>query len=119
MNRRLVRRFALALIAVLAFAQASVALAACGMERGEMAQMSSGGDCCGGVDVKMSALPNDCVAHCTADLQLSGLPVVLVQAPAAIQLFMLPRVPDRVGARHEPPAPAAPPSRILLHSFLI
>jgi hypothetical protein len=119
MNRRLVRRLALALIAVLAFAQASVALAACSMERGEMAQMSSGADCCGGVEVKLSALPNDCVAHCTSDLQLSGLPVVLVQAPAATQLFMLPRVPDRIAARHEPPLRAAPPRRILLHSFLI
>ena len=121
MNRRVIRRFAFALIALLAFAQAGVALAGCFMDRGGMASMATLGDCCSPAPEFQPAaeLKNDCLVHCTADLQLSGVSVVLVQAPAAAQLFVLPRVPDHVGARHEPPPPPAPPSRILLHSFLI
>jgi hypothetical protein len=119
MNRRLVRRLAFALIAFLAFAQAGVALAGCIMERGGMANMAAAGDCCSPAPEfqPVSELKNDCLAHCTADLQLSGLPLALVQAPADAPVLFVP--PPSVTCR-APPSPAPPiPSRILLHSYLI
>ena len=119
MNRRLLRRLALVLIAFLAFAQAGVALAGCFMDRGEMAAMAMQGDCCSPAPEFEPApeLRNNCLAHCTADLQLSGLPVGLVQAPAHTPVLVLPRATFPY-----PPAPppvVTLPSRILLHSFLI
>ncbi len=125
MNLRLIRRFALWLIAVLAFAQASVVLAACSMERGSMApmlEMMEGCASCepeGGTDAAQSA--NRCVAHCTADLQLSGSLAALVRSPAHVPVLLLPPVnrlaSPRTGLEQAPPG--APPRRILLHSFLI
>jgi hypothetical protein len=119
MNRRLVRRLALALIAFLAFAQAGVALAGCVMERGGMANMAAAGDCCSPAPEfqPVAELKNDCLAHCTADLQLSGLPLALVQAPADAPVLLLPR-PSLTYPAAPPPAPPIP-SRILLHSYLI
>lgn len=131
MNPRLIRRLALALIALLAFAQASVALAACTMDRGEMGPMmvqtggnaAAGDECCApdsvpSVDVQVS---NHCFAHCTSDLQLTGFPVVLVQARAATQVLLLP--PPHRSFLAGPVSEARPPPkitpRILLHSFLI
>jgi hypothetical protein len=124
MNRRLIRRLALALIAFLAFTQASVALAACTMDRGQMAQMGTAGDdCCGGTEVDAPALPlpNDCVAHCTSDLQLFGGPLALVAAPVTEPVLILPRLepPGLRQARLEVPAAGVIPPRILQHSFLI
>lgn len=120
MNRRFIRRLALALIAFLAFAQASVALAACTMERGTMAQMATLDDaCCGVPEVKPTALTSGCVVHCTADLQLSGLSLDLARVPAAVPVFV---VQDRAFGPAPPATPEAPrtiPPRILLHSFQI
>ena len=131
MSRRLLRRLALALIAFLAFAQASVALAACTMDRGQMGPatvhthdgMAGDEDCCT-VDSVPSAQPqvaNDCFAHCTADLQVTGFPVVLVHAPALTPVLLLPRLesgpPGRAILEAQPPPTIT--SRILLHSFLI
>src|SRR5687768_13218849 len=100
MNRRLIRRLAIALIAFLAFAQASVALAACAMDRGEMGPMTAqtnesgaaGEGCCApdSVPSPEAQVANNCFAHCTADLQLTGFPVVLVQVPAATPVLLLP-----------------------------
>jgi hypothetical protein len=119
MNRRLVRRLAFALIAMLAFAQAGIALAGCFMERGEMANMATLGDCCNPTPEFQPApeLRNDCLAHCTADLQLSGLPIALVQAPADVPVLLLPH-PAAPYLAAPPPTPRIPP-RILLHSYLI
>ena len=119
MNRRLIRRFAFALIALLAFVQAGVALAGCFMDRGGMANMATLGDCCSPAPEFQPAaeLKNDCLAHCTADLQLSGLAVGLAQGPADTPVLLLPRV-SMVYPAQPPPAPPIPP-RILLHSFLI
>lgn len=126
MNRRLIRRLALALIALLAFAQASVVLAACSMERGEMARMATattGDDCCGpGPEFQPAPqLTNDCLAHCTADLQLCGAPPALVRGPADAPVLLWPdttRSPPLRAGSEAPPARTIP-SRILLHSFLI
>lgn len=64
---------------------------------------------------------NGCVAHCTADLQLSGNMAGLLRSPAHIPVLVLPPmarfVPPDTGLHATPPG--APPRRILLHSFLI
>lgn len=131
MNRRLIRHLALALIAFLAFAQASVALAACAMDRGEMGSMAAhtneggmGGEgCCAPAPVESpeAQVANACFAHCTSDLQLTGFPVVLVQVPAATPVLLLPQLepgfPGRALLEAQPPPTVT--SRILLHSFLI
>lgn len=124
MNRRFTRRVAIWLIALLAFAQASVAIAACTMDRGSLAPMLEMGEGCGDcrTEIKPDApqYANRCVAHCTADLQLSGSHAALAVHPADGPVLVLPRLAlpgapppvDRV-------APPAVPVRILLHSFLI
>jgi hypothetical protein len=119
MNRRLVRRLALALIAMLAFAQAGVALAGCLMDRGAMADMATAGDCCSpALEFQPTPqLKNDCLAHCTADLQLSGEAIALVQAPPTESVLLLPRPTVKYPAV-SPPTPRIP-SRILLHSYLV
>ncbi|MFL6571375.1 MAG: hypothetical protein ACJ8G4_06460 [Burkholderiales bacterium] len=129
MNARLIRRLALALIAVLGFAQASVVLAACTMDRGEIGPMmvhasDSGApdeDCCAPVYSPEAQVANSCFAHCTADLQLTGFPVALVQVPAATPVLLLPQPERRSPGRavREAPPPPTVTSRILLHSFLI
>jgi hypothetical protein len=123
MNLRLVRRLSIWIIALFAFAQASVVFAACEMERASMAQamtMDADEPCsCGGGEMQTTVTAS-CVAHCTADLQLSGLPVTLVYGlPAApIRIAPTSNVDLALMARHAPP-PFAVPRRILLHSFLI
>jgi hypothetical protein len=125
MNLRLIRRISIWLIAMLAFAQASVAIAACSMERGSLAPMLEMAEDCGdcNTEVKPDApqYANRCVAHCTSDLQLSGSLAALAVHPADVPVLVLPRivryrVPDDI-AYVSPPG--AVPVRILLHSFLI
>jgi hypothetical protein len=125
MNLRLIRRVSIWLIAMLAFAQASVAIASCSMERGSLAPMLEMGEGCGceAPQVKTDApqYANRCVAHCTADLQLAGLATALVRSPADAPVLVVPRVElgavPRTGL--ESPPPGTVPSRILFHSFLI
>ncbi|SRR5712692_2929190 len=124
MNRSLLRRVSLWLIAVLAFAQASVATAACKMDRGSLTPMLAVAHDCGCETQVKPYFPqyaNRCIAHCTADLQLSKLPAALVQALADAPVLLLPRVERRVpgSAGLDAPPPGAAPPRILLHSFLI
>lgn len=125
MNLRLIRRVSIWVIAVLAFAQASVAIAACSMDRGSlvpMLEMSEGcGDCKTEVKPDAPQYANRCVAHCTSDLQLSGSLAALSVHPAEVPVLVLPhaavyRVPRGI-AQASPSS--APPVRILLHSFLI
>ena len=125
MSARFTRRMSLWLIAMLVFAQASVAMAACTMDRGSLApmlEMSEGcGDC--GTELKTDApqYANRCVAHCTSDLQLSGESVAIVRGPAPVPVLWVPPTErlasPRTGLEETPPG--APPHRILLHSFLI
>jgi hypothetical protein len=125
MNLRLIRRISIWLLAALAFAQASVAIAACSMERGSMAPMlGMAGDCGDCKSPAKSVAPqnaNGCVAHCTFDLQLSGSLAALAAHPADVPVLVLPRaerhrVPTSID---EPSPPGGVPVRILLHSFLI
>ena len=108
------RRIALLMIGLLAFAQGSVAFAACSMERGTaMPAMAMAPD--------ESCAPNLCVAHCTSDLQLAGAAASIVRGPADLPVLRiaLPEIgPAPHTGLHVPP-PGAPPRRILLHSFLI
>jgi hypothetical protein len=123
MTLRLIRRIAIVLLAFYAVGQASVALAACGMDRGVMAQSMAmpGGDACDDcVKVASDAVTVTCIAHCTADLQLAASEPVSI--PDAVYAA-LPSAPKaRVGTG--PPVSAqalaaSVPRRILLHSFQI
>lgn len=78
------------------------------------------GDCGATVSALGALYANRCVTHCTADLQLGGLPVALVRAPAQSPVLLVeaPALkPDRA-ALYAPPR-RDPPRRVLLHSYLI
>lgn len=119
--RASIRRLAVLLVAALGFAHASLALAACTMDRSDLSQALAAQDmeCCNEEGRPMSV--NGCVRHCTSDLQHAGVPAAVVQAPTAVLVFVLPDFsalpPD--AARVEERPPGAVPPRILLHSFQI
>ncbi|HEY3077747.1 MAG TPA: hypothetical protein VGJ74_21450 [Burkholderiales bacterium] len=128
MNARLIRKVALSLAALLLFAQASFVLSACQRDRASLAHMMMSpateegcGDCETVVGHNDALYANRCFAHCTADLQLAGLPIALVRSAADAPVLFVPRT-----VAHSPPdtgldgaPPGAPPRRILLHSFLV
>jgi hypothetical protein len=127
MPRILMRRVALLMIGLLAFAQGSAASAACSMERGTaapamaMAPDEPCDDCGAATSAAAAKYPNLCVAHCTSDLQLSGAAASIVRGPADLPVLRIARCeigPAPHTGLHTPP-PGAPPRRILLHSFLI
>ena len=124
-SRKLKRWIALVLLAALAFAQASIAATACEMERRTIAQAvaSTAGEDRGCEMHSIGSAPlytNRCLAHCTADLQIAGLPVAIVRGAADVPvLFARPLTLPFVCDRLESPPPAAVPIRILLHSFLV
>jgi hypothetical protein len=64
---------------------------------------------------------NRCFAHCTADLQAVGEPVVLARSAADRPILLLPRTEVRISPHTglDGAPPGAPPRRVLLHSFLI
>ena len=126
MTKRFLRRVAISLIGLLIFAQASVTLADCPMDRGMLSlTLGTGdenpcGDCGASVTAFGSLYASRCVSHCTADLQLAGLAVALVPHPSYAPVFVLepPVVDVGLAALHAPP-PGEVPRRILLHSYLI
>jgi hypothetical protein len=110
------------LIALLAFAHGSLALAACDMDRGSMAQAMAMSDMpdCDGVAGEDAVPGSACVSHCSSDLQLPGLQVPLVREPATVLVLVVQlRERNFDGALLAAPPHPAPPRRILLHSFLI
>src|SRR5262245_10779013 len=121
MSRRVIRRVAVMLLALLGFAHGSLALAACGMDRGSMAQamaMPEMPNCDSAGSAPASGAV--CAVHCSSDLQLPGMQLPLVREAAAVPVLVV-----ELRERHlerallaAPPHPAPPP-RILLHSFLI
>jgi hypothetical protein len=123
MRVQVIRRVAISLIALFLFAQGSVVLAACAMDRASMAQamtMESNEACsCGTAELGMSVTAS-CVAHCTVDLQLAGLPIALVQTSTSepVLLVKMGELNRSLTALSAPP-PIPLPRRILLHSFLI
>ena len=127
MKLRFKRWVAMLLLAAIGFAQASVSVASCPMERGTMAAVIAlePAEPCDDCDISMTHFgpqyANRCVAHCTADLQLAAAPVALVRGAADVPVLLLQRS-ERSPARRtglEAPPLGAPPPRILLHSFLI
>jgi hypothetical protein len=125
MTRSLLRRTAILLSALFLFAQGSIALAACAMDRGSMApvpamEMAADGCDCGAMEANSTPSAN-CVAHCTADLQLPGGAAVLVRAACASAVLHVAAFRDswiQVVSGRAPPPRGVPP-RILLHSYLI
>jgi hypothetical protein len=126
MKRRSRSRVASIILVIFAFAQLGTAFAECLMDRSDMAAtMSADGmppcDGCDPAPAAKSQLQNLCVAHCTADLQLSGaLPSRIGAAvpPAVLKIAARQVVVDSALALDVQP-PHGPPRRILLHSFLI
>ena len=130
MTRRLKRWLSIALLAALGFSHASLAVAACVMDRADLSQMlvsqEAVHDCCDtfdghGDNGNPSMTANACVAQGTADLQLysSASVPVLPGTSARIVLVVVPIVERPLERRLIERPPAAVPSRILLHSFLI
>ena len=126
MPNRLKRRIALFLLAVLAFAQVNVALAACAMDSGMMASAMAGtaDDPCKGCDTPLSKpadqISSVCATHCATTDQPTAVPATV--PPPAIQRIVrvLPRlVFDARPTGLDGPPSGSPPRRILLHSFLI
>lgn len=115
---RLRRRVALALLALLAFAQVNVALAGCFMDRTSMATCEG---CDPQVPDALDQVSNACVVHCTSDLQLTGPAQTALPAAIDVPLFLVARLEPRPPARSalDGPPVGPPPRRILLHSFLI
>lgn len=121
MTARIVRRIAIALLALYAFGQASVALAACGMDREAMAQamaMPAGDACDGCAGPAADSVTAACVVHCSADLWLAPDQSEVLAAPMAHRGGVAPAtfVSPPISACLPP---GAPPRRILLHSFQI
>ncbi len=127
MRNRTILWIARLLLAVTAFSQASIAFADCPAERAGLAHALAAEKmegCESAVTAFTQSGPqnaNRCVAHCTADLQIPVAPVAIVRAPSHAPVLLLPHA-GRVVFRQtglESPAPGTPPSRILLHSYLI
>lgn len=124
--RRVKCLIAALVLGTLAFAQASVSLAACSMERGSVGQViaaETSAPCeCGTVATEFGPLyANRCLAHCTADLQLSAVPVAMADISACSHVLLVPHARSAVARATGLRAPplGTPPPRILLHSFLI
>ena len=126
MNRRLKSWVAALMLGVLAFAHASVSTAVCSMERGAIGQVLAvepAHPCeCGAALTEFGPLyANRCLAHCTSDLQLAGVPAAIVAGVSQAPMLLLPRAAERAAWPRwadSPPA-AAVPKRIQLHSFLV
>jgi hypothetical protein len=120
--RRLKRAVALLLLAALTFAQVTIALAACELDRGSLAHSADvqPDDNCPCVE-DSGQLTAGCIVHCTSDLQLAGAATMIVRAPAdAPVLFASLSEPAYArGSWRDAHPPGGLPARILFQSFLI
>jgi len=126
MAARLKRRIALLTLALLAFAQASVAFSSCSMDRGTMgpAMAADNDEFAADCETPITTTPssaNLCALHCTWDLQVAGVAVALLRSPAGLPILTvaLPRAAPAPRTGLLAPPSGAPPHRILSHSFLI
>ena len=119
-NRRLKRLLALVLLAALGFAQASIALAACELDRGTTLQAIESEADCPCMEASTVLTPG-CLAHCTADLQLAGAATVIARAPAdAPVLLVAPSEPSYAWREwRDARPPGGLSARILFQSLLI
>ena len=126
MSRALKRWLSVLLLGTLAFSQASLVLAACGIDRAALGQALAGDmhECCDSERPAPNLVPmsaNSCLGEGTSDLQASGSSIPAQAVPPDLPVLFVPR--PQVGpppcALLYPPAARAVPSRILLHSFLI
>src|ERR1700704_4828571 len=110
MARILRRRVALLMIGLLAFAQGSVAFAACSMERGAATQTMAM------APYEEPCASNLCVAHCTLDLQLAGVAASILRGAADLPVLRIawPEIGPAPHTGLDAPPPGAPPRRILL-----
>lgn len=115
------------LLTAFAFGQASIAMAGCEMERGEMGAVLAGStgappcENCGTVIEPGGQFSNRCVAHCTADLSNAGQAALIMPAPGLAPVLAVlapPPLRDHRTARAAPP-PGTPPARVLQHAYLI
>jgi hypothetical protein len=119
MSGRLKRHIALLLLAVLAFAQMNVALAApCPMSPGMAVDMP-----CEDCDTPLQSAHNDMPSVCATACAVSDQPGA-VGAAFAVALAPQAAFVVRNSLPHDAPLalgdpPPGPPHRILLHSFLI
>ena len=126
MSRALKRWLSVLLLGMLAFSQATLVLAACGVDRAGLVQALAGDmhECCDTERPATNLVPlsaNSCLGEGTADLQASGTSIPAVAAPPALAVLFVPQPhggPPPSALLRAPPASAVP-SRILLHSFLI
>ena len=123
---RLKQRVALLTLALLAFAQASVAFSSCSMDRGTMdpAMAADNDESAADCETPITTTPssaNLCALHCTWDLQVAGVAVALLRSPAGLPILTvaLPRAAPAPRTGLLAPPSGAPPHRILSHSFLI
>jgi len=126
LNRTLRIWTAALVLGALGFAHASVSIAACSMERGSMSEVlavetSDSCDCGTAMTEYGPLYMNRCVAHCTADLQLSGAAAAIVNDPTSAPALFLPGAARSAGwpRRADVPPGASVPKRIQLHSFLV
>lgn len=117
---------AVLLLGALGFAHANISLAACAMERGSISEVQAAepsDSCdCGTAMTEFGPLyANLCLAHCTADLQLSGAATAIANGVANAPLLFLQRTTQRATSprRADAPPTAGVPKRIRLHSFLV
>jgi len=124
MRRRLRRSICILLLGAIGFWQVSLVVAACEMDRADLAKVLStkgGGECCDGaaMDDGMPMAAASCVAHATSDLQILGVSLSLDHPQSAVvALYVPPRHPPATKGRVLARSPAVPP-RILLHSFQV
>lgn len=126
MSRTLRTWIAALLLGAIGFAQASISMAACSMERGSMNEVlatETSAPCdCGTAMTEFGPLyTNRCLAHCTSDLQLSGVATALAIGIPGTPTLLLPRARQRAAWPRRVATPPATgiPKRIQLHSFLV
>ena len=126
MNRSLRSWVAVLMLGVLAFAHASVSTAACPMGRGAISQVLAAEPAdpceCGAALTEFGPLyANRCLAHCTSDLQLAGVPVAIVGGVSRAPMLFLPRAVERAAWPRwaDSPPSVTVPKYIQLHSFLV
>jgi len=127
MRRSIKRWLAIMLLGTLGFAQASLALAACAMDRGQLADMSAQShECCdetasAACGESMVVPTNVCFMGSTADLQAVAAAMSNADAPVQVVAWFVPdtQLEYVLAARSPASPPKSLPPRILLHSFLI